>query len=54
MNRLIARSASFIAAAALVLTGMQAYGAIATIEAVNIQDNTVAEGGFPGQQLRGL
>ena len=47
ISRLITRSVFYISAAALVLTGMQAYGAIATIDAANIQDNTVAEGDFP-------
>ena len=47
INKLISKSVPYIAAAVLALTGMQAFGAIATIEATNIQDNTVAEGDFP-------
>ena len=46
-TRLITRSLPYLTAAALSLTGMQAFAAIATIEAVNIQDNTIAEGDFP-------
>ena len=42
-TRLIARTLPLITAVALSLTGMQAYAAIATIDAANIQDNTVAE-----------
>ena len=47
INKLISKSVPYIAAAVLALSGMQAFGAIATIEATNIQDNTVAEGDFP-------
>ena len=39
-RELFTRSVQCIAAAALAFTGMQAFGAIATIDAVNIQDNT--------------
>jgi spore coat protein A len=42
-KRLITRSLLSIAAATLAFTGMQAFAAIATIDAANIQDNTVAE-----------
>jgi hypothetical protein len=41
INKLISRSVPYIAAAVLALTGMQAFGATATIEP--IQDNTVAQ-----------
>ncbi|MGB5715963.1 MAG: DNRLRE domain-containing protein, partial [Gammaproteobacteria bacterium] len=47
ISQLIKRSVLSLMAAALALTGLQAFGAIATIEAINIQDNTVAEGDFP-------
>ena len=46
-TRLLGRSLPYLAGIALSLTGMQAYGAIATIEAANIQDTTIAEGDFP-------
>ncbi len=47
ISQLIKRSVLSLMAAALALTGMQAFGAIATIDATNIQDNTVAEGDLP-------
>ena len=46
-RNLLVRAATCVAGAALMSIGLNAMAAIATIDAVNIQDNTVAEGDFP-------